>query len=80
MQADCDPLGCLGDLGWYCIRATLWAFDYESPLAVAAHPGGLFTLEGVPLALGGTLVFSGGRRGTFQARAAALLGVACGCC
>ena len=60
-----DPLGALGDLGWYCIRAILWAFDFEAPIEVAAHPGAVFNAEGVPTAIGGTLVFSGGRRGTF---------------
>jgi hypothetical protein len=38
VKASADPLGALGDLGWYCIRAILWAYDYETPLAVQAHP------------------------------------------
>lgn len=33
-----DPLGCLGDLGWYCIRFGLFAFGYDtSPLSVTAR-------------------------------------------
>ena len=34
-QHPCDqrlePLGCLGDLGWYTIRFTLWAMNYQMP-------------------------------------------------
>lgn len=29
-----EPAGCLGDLGWYTIRATLWAMNYEMPTEV----------------------------------------------
>uniref|UniRef100_A0A7C4QML6 Gfo/Idh/MocA family oxidoreductase n=1 Tax=Schlesneria paludicola TaxID=360056 RepID=A0A7C4QML6_9PLAN len=32
-----EPLGCLGDLGWYNIRLTLWAVRYQMPLKVVAH-------------------------------------------
>ena len=32
-----DPLGCLGDLGWYCVRFGLFAFGWgNKPLAVSA--------------------------------------------
>ncbi len=58
-----EPLGCLGDLGWYCLRVTLWAMGEIAPLRVtgrihaetqqsAAPP--------VPLAFSGTLEFAGG--------------------
>jgi predicted dehydrogenase len=29
-----EPQGCLGDLGWYCIRMMLWAMDGKLPLEV----------------------------------------------
>lgn len=32
-----EPLGCLGDLGWYNIRFTLWALQYQMPSKVVAH-------------------------------------------
>ena len=32
-----EPLGCLGDLGWYNIRFTLWAMKEQLPLAVCGH-------------------------------------------
>ncbi|KAL0485616.1 oxidoreductase [Acrasis kona] len=31
-----EPFGALGDLGWYNIRKSLWAFDYELPVSVIA--------------------------------------------
>ena len=30
-QSDLEPLGCLGDLGWYNIRFTLWAMNWQLP-------------------------------------------------
>ena len=33
---DLEPLGCLGDLGWYNVRLSLWAFKYELPAKVRA--------------------------------------------
>jgi predicted dehydrogenase len=32
-----EPHGCLGDLGWYCIRFTLWASGLELPTQLAAR-------------------------------------------
>ncbi len=32
-----EPLGCLGDLGWYNIRFTLWVMDWKLPTRVAGH-------------------------------------------
>jgi predicted dehydrogenase len=29
-----EPAGCLGDLGWYCIRFALWAMHWEMPRSV----------------------------------------------
>jgi len=33
-QAQGDPLGCLGDLGWYNVRFSLFVFQYEMPTSV----------------------------------------------
>ncbi len=30
-----EPAGCLGDLGWYCIRFALWTMNWRMPEAVA---------------------------------------------
>lgn len=35
--SDLEPLGCLGDLGWYCIRLSLWAMKWELPARVCGH-------------------------------------------
>jgi len=32
-----EPLGCLGDLGWYCIRFTLCMLDGKLPTRVCGH-------------------------------------------
>jgi predicted dehydrogenase len=31
-SARLEPHGCLGDLGWYCIRFSLWAMNWEMPV------------------------------------------------
>jgi predicted dehydrogenase/CDGSH-type Zn-finger protein len=36
MQPELEPMGCLGDLGQYCIRFGLWALDWELPATVRA--------------------------------------------
>jgi len=32
-----EPTGCLGDLGWYCIRFTLWALKWQLPYTVTGR-------------------------------------------
>ena len=32
-----EPHGCLGDLGWYCLRFALWAMDWQLPRRVSGH-------------------------------------------
>lgn len=32
-----EPHGCLGDLGWYCIRFALWAMDWKMPARVTGR-------------------------------------------
>lgn len=36
-NSDLESLGCLGDLGWYTIRFTLWAMNYQMPQWVSAR-------------------------------------------
>lgn len=60
-----EPLGCLGDLGWYCARISLWAYDYDEPDYVMCHFHDE-TAEGVPLDCTSTMRFSGGRTAIFD--------------
>jgi predicted dehydrogenase len=32
-----EPYGCLGDLGWYCIRFALWVMNWEMPKEVTGR-------------------------------------------
>lgn len=64
VQSALEPHGCLGDLGWYCLRFALWAMRWQLPREVTgraltemAPPGG-----GDPVAteFSGELLFHGG--------------------
>ncbi len=37
MHSDLEPLGCLGDLGWYNIRFNLWVMNYQMPSSVTGR-------------------------------------------
>lgn len=58
---DLEPLGCLGDLGWYCIRLILWALKWQLPIQVTGHLLRATTpsldRQGVPLEFQGHLQF-----------------------
>jgi hypothetical protein len=55
MSKELEPLGSLGDLGWYNVRFALWAFGYEMPTSASAmmHTD---TDGGVPVDITVTLV------------------------
>ncbi len=36
-SGELEPLGCLGDLGWYNIRFTLWTMNYQMPQRVSGR-------------------------------------------
>ena len=36
LDSSLEPQGCLGDLGWYCIRYILWSLNYQMPARVEA--------------------------------------------
>jgi len=57
-----EPFGCLGDLGWYCIRFALWTMNWQMPSRiygrVISRAGN--NSSGVPLEFSGELLFDGG--------------------
>lgn len=65
MNPDLDSLGALGDQGWYCIRAILWATDYRLPKTVTAFKDAEFNEAGVILSCGASLLLSDGEVATF---------------
>ncbi|XP_011100840.1 uncharacterized oxidoreductase At4g09670-like [Sesamum indicum] len=65
VKPDLDALGALGDTGWYCIRAILWAADYQLPKTVTALRDAEFNEAGVILSCGASLQFEDGKIATF---------------
>ncbi|MDB5313860.1 MAG: afr 3 [Gemmataceae bacterium] len=64
---DLEPLGCLGDLGWYNLRFALWAMNYQLPDRVsgrALHEHGSGARP-VPTEFSGELFFPGGVSASF---------------
>ncbi|XP_039145294.1 uncharacterized oxidoreductase At4g09670 [Dioscorea cayenensis subsp. rotundata] len=66
VKPDLDALGALGDLGWYCIRAILWAVDYELPKTAVALRGSVLNEVGVIMACGSSLIWEDGKVATFH--------------
>jgi len=59
-----EPYGCLGDLGWYCLRFALWLMNWQMPVEVT---GRLLSEHrrpdspaAAPTAFCGELLFAGG--------------------
>lgn len=65
VKPDLDALGALGDEGWYCIRAILWANDYQLPKTVTALRDVEFNEAGVILSCGASMTFQNGTLATF---------------
>ncbi|MFK7851672.1 MAG: Gfo/Idh/MocA family protein [Akkermansiaceae bacterium] len=63
-----EPTGCLGDLGWYCLRASLWAMDWQMPVCISARVLDTVTQPDgtkVIMAFSGELEFPGGATADF---------------
>jgi predicted dehydrogenase len=69
VSSDLEPAGCLGDLGWYDIRLSLWAMDFELPVEVQGRlirgvPGQRGAAE-VPLEFSGWMKYANGVESSF---------------
>jgi predicted dehydrogenase len=66
---DLEPYGCLGDLGWYCIRFALWVMNWEMPEDVTGRvlssSGIGDAQESVPTEFSGELFFKSGVSASF---------------
>jgi len=58
-----EPLGCLGDLGWYSVRLSLWVQHWQMPRQVTGQI--LSETDGVPTAFSGELIFDRGVSANF---------------
>lgn len=61
-QGTLEPTGCLGDLGWYSLRFTLWAMNWQLPRCVTGRilAGSSHHPHALPLDFSGELHFNGG--------------------
>ena len=67
VMGNLEPAGCLGDVGWYCIRFILWAMRWQMPVEVnakiiSASDSGA---NAVPTEFSGELVFADGASAGF---------------
>lgn len=62
VSGDLEPLGCLGDLGWYNLRFTLWVMNYQLPERVSGRTLSEYGSgkAPVPMEFSGELFFPGG--------------------
>ncbi|TAK91413.1 MAG: Gfo/Idh/MocA family oxidoreductase [Verrucomicrobia bacterium] len=59
VQASLEPAGCLGDLGWYCIRMALFAMRWQMPREVSGRILSRAADADVPTQFSGELIFDG---------------------
>ncbi len=68
-NSELEPLGCLGDLGWYSIRFALWIMNYQKPVRVVGRILNQLQREdcahSVPIEFAGELHFEGGVTSSF---------------
>ena len=64
INPELEPLGALGDLGWYCVRVSLCCFGSQEPNKVRATL--LEEQDGVPVDLRGDLFFDDSRTASFH--------------
>jgi predicted dehydrogenase len=60
-----EPLGCLGDLGWYNIRLALWVMNYTRPTNITARLLDSVGPDRVPTEFSAEMTFPSGASATF---------------
>src|ERR1041385_2022639 len=64
-----EPHGCVGDLGWYCIRFALWAMNWDMPREMSGRILGRSHDDGAPQSVitefFGELIFGKGSSSSF---------------
>ncbi|XLS59920.1 hypothetical protein HN51_009675 [Arachis hypogaea] len=65
VKPELDALGALGDTGWYCVRAILWASNYELPKSATALHKPTYNDAGVILACAASLSWEDDKVATF---------------
>lgn len=69
VSSQLEPMGCLGDLGWYNVRFTLWVMNYAMPKAVSGRLLSSIQSDGssdpTPTEFSGELFFDDGVTATF---------------
>lgn len=69
MDAGLEPLGCLGDLGWYNLRFALWVMHERLPAAVCgrllSEQAGRNSQDSVPTEFSGELFYPNGVSASF---------------
>ena len=67
-SSDLEPLGCLGDLGWYNVRFSLWVMNQQLPERVTGRILAQHVRGGrgpVPIEFSGELLYPGGVSASF---------------
>lgn len=63
VHSELEPTGCLGDLGWYCIRFALWAVNWQLPREVTgkilSQRGNRLSPAPAPTDFSAELIFNG---------------------
>jgi len=61
IHSELEPTGCLGDLGWYCIRFALWTMNWQLPETVSgrilSQRGSTLSPGPAPTDFSGELIF-----------------------
>ncbi|XP_020999281.1 uncharacterized oxidoreductase At4g09670 [Arachis duranensis] len=65
VKPELDALGALGDTGWYCVSAILWASNYELPKSATALHKPTYNDAGVILACAASLSWEDDKVATF---------------